>query len=109
MYSIQANKSGSRIIVVSDRHMQTIAKYNLFQGLIDSNGICDEPTLDKLRFTVRSLILSKVESEPSPEQKADVKNLLDLCTDVLYNSSMKAYGLMGLVRAYHEWVASHVG
>ena len=109
MYSVQANKSGSRIIAVSDRHLQTIDRYQLFQGLLGSNGACDEPVLDKLRYTVRSLILSQAECEPSPEQKADVKDLLDLCMDVLYHPAMKAYGLMGLIRAYDEWVASHVG
>ena len=109
MYSIQANKSGSRIIAVSDRHLQTIAKYNLFSGLLDSNGTLDESILDKLRYTVRSLILSQAESDNTPEHKAEVKDLLDLCTDVLYNPSMKAYGLMGLVHTYHDWVASHIG
>lgn len=106
MYSIQANKSGSRIIAVSDRHLQTIDKYQLFQGLIGSDGTCDEPILDKLRYTVRSLILSQAEN--GAEQKTDVKDLLDLCMDVLYHPAMKAYGLKGLILAYDEWVASHV-
>lgn len=109
MYSIQANKSGSRIIAVSDRHLQTIVKYHLFDGLIGSVGTCDETSLDKLRYTVRSLILSQAESESTPEQKAEVKDLLDLCMDVLYHPAMKAYGLTGLIKTYNEWVASHVG
>ena len=109
MYSVQANKSGSRIIAVSDRHLQTIAKYHLFQGLLGSDGTCDEPVVDKLRYTVRSLILSQAEGESTPEQKADVKDLLDLCMDVLYHPAMKAYGLMGLINAYNGWVASHIG
>ena len=114
MYSVQANKSGSRIIAVSDRHMKTIAKYDLLQGLVGTSGSCDESVLDKLRYTVRSLILSKAEAESTPEQKADVKDLLDFCMDVLYNPSMKAYGLMGLIQAYNDFassgqVAPHIG
>jgi len=102
MYSIQANKSGSRVIVVSDRHLQTIARFNLFQALVGSDGTCDEAILEKLRYTVRSLILSKTESESSPEQKTDVKDLLDLCMDVLYHPSMKAYGLNELIKVYQS-------
>ena len=109
MYSVQANKSGSRIIAVSERHLRTIDKYQLFQGLIGSDGTCDEPILDKLRYTVRSLILSQAEGDGGPEQRIEVKDLLDLCMDVLYHPAMKAYGLMGLIRTYNEWVASHVG
>jgi len=109
MYSIQANKSGSRIIAVSDRHLQTIAKYNLFTGLIGSDGTCDETVLDKLRYTVRSLILAQAEAPHAPEDPSDVKPLLDLCMDVLYNPSMKAYGLSELIRVYNEVMAAHLG
>ena len=47
MYRIQANMSGTRFIDVSDEHLQTIEKYRLFDGLVDSNGYVDENVLEK--------------------------------------------------------------
>ena len=55
---IQANASGTRSIEVSEKHLQTIEKYQLLRNLIDSNGIIDETVLDKLKFNVRSLLES---------------------------------------------------
>lgn len=81
MYKIQANASGTRSIEISDEHLQTISKYSLFDGLVDSNGFVDEPVLDKLKFHVRSLLENTVEND---------KALLDLCLDVIYNNNMKA-------------------
>ena len=49
-YKIQANASGTRSITVNESHLQTIKKYALLKNLIDSNGIIDEPVLDKLRL-----------------------------------------------------------
>ena len=48
MYTIQTNASGTRSMEISEKHLETIEKYSLFQQLIDSNGIVDETVLDKL-------------------------------------------------------------
>lgn len=94
MYKIQANASGTRSIEISDKHLETIAKYSLLNGLVDSNGIVDETVLDKLKLNVRSLLESSGISD---------KDLLDLCLDVIYNNNMKALGLGNLVALYKEW------
>lgn len=94
MYKIQANASGTRSIEVSDKHLETLAKYSLLNALVDSNGIVDEPVLDKLKLNVRSLLESSGISD---------KDLLDLCLDVIYNNNMKALGLANLVALYKEW------
>ena len=93
MYSITTNKSGTRSINVTDEHLCTIEKYQLLNGLVDSNGIVDESVLDKLKLTVRSLIASQ----------EDCKDLLDLCVDVLFHDNMKAIGLSALMALYNEW------
>ena len=95
MYSITTNKSGTRSIAVSDEHLYTIEKYQLFAGLVGSNGIVDEEVLNKLKLTVRSLIASQEEC----------KDLLSLCVDVLYHDNMKAIGLSALMALYNEWLA----
>ena len=79
MFKIQANASGTRSIEVSEAHLETIRKYKLLDRLVSSNGIVDEPTLDKL------------------------KALLDLCLDVIYNNNMKALGLQNLTALYRSW------
>ena len=56
MYKIQANQSGTRSIEISDEHLKTIEKYQLFRDLIDSNGYIDEQVLDKLKLNVRSML-----------------------------------------------------
>ena len=94
MYKIQANQSGTRSIEISDAHLQTIKKYHLFKNLVDSNGIVDEETLDKLKFNVRSLLEGNTETN---------KELLDLCLDVIYNNNMKALGLHNLALLYADW------
>ena len=91
---IQANHSGTRSIEVTETHLQTIDKYALLRNLIDSNGIIDESVLDKLKFTLRSML----ESEAGKD-----KDLLDLCLDVIYNNNMKAFGLHQLVLLYVKW------
>ena len=94
MYKIKANASSTRTIVVTEKHLETIQKYSLFSGLVDSNGIVDEDIVNKLRFNIRGLL----ESEPGKD-----KDLLDLCLDVIYNQNMKAIGLDNLVTLYKEW------
>ena len=94
IYKIQANTSGTRNIEVTDEHLESIEKYALLRNLIDSNGIIDEAVLDKLKFNLRSLLVS--------DEGRD-KALLDLCLDVIYNSNMKAFGLHRLVLLYLDW------
>ncbi|MCQ2245795.1 MAG: hypothetical protein MJZ69_03275 [Bacteroidaceae bacterium] len=97
MYSIQANKSGTRSINVTEENLQTIEEYSLFQDLIDSTGIVDETVLDKLKLTTRSMITS---------QDNVNKNLVNLCIDVIYHNNMKAFGLHQLINLYLEWKAN---
>lgn len=94
MYKIQTNQSGTRSIDISDEHLQTIRRHQLFRDLIDSNGYVDETVLDKLKLNVRAILESETD---------DNKALLDLCLDVIYHSNMKAFGLQKLVRLYIEW------
>ncbi len=96
MYSITTNKSGTRSMEISDAHLLTIEKYQLFSGLVDSNGIVDEGVLNKLKLTVRSLIASQ----------ENCKDLLDLCVDIIYHDNMKALGLSALIALYSEWQAN---
>ena len=96
MYTITTNKSGTRSMEISDAHLLTIEKYQLFSGLVDSNGIVDENVLNKLKLTVRSLIASQ----------EDCKDLLALCMDVLFHDNMKALGLAALIALYDEWQAN---
>lgn len=94
MTNIQANASGTRSIQITDEHLQTLDKYQLFRDLIDSTGYVDEQVLDKLKLNIRSLL----ESETGHD-----KALLDLCLDVVYHPNMKAYGLQQLVLLYINW------
>jgi hypothetical protein len=94
-YSIQTNPSGTRHIDINEEHLATIERYSLFDHLIDSNGIVDESVLEKLRLTLRSLIMSKAEPE---------KELLTLALDVVFHNNMKALGLYNLVNIYVTWL-----
>lgn len=94
MYDIQLNESGTRHLDISDENLQTIRKYNLLHGLVDSTGYITETVLDKLKLNVRSLIAHSSD---------DTKDLLDLCIDVIYHDKMKAYGLRNLIKCYEEW------
>ena len=94
MYKIQTNSSGTRSILISEEHLQTIEDYQFFRDLIDSNGYVDEQVLDKLKLNIRSLL----ESEAGKD-----KRLLDLCLDVIYHNNMKAYGLQQLVLLFINW------
>ena len=93
-YKIQANASGTRSITVNESHLQTIKKYALLKNLIDSNGIIDEPVLDKLRLNIRAILEAET---------ATNRELLDLCLDVIDHQNMKAYGLYQLVMLYIKW------
>ena len=93
-YKIQANASGTRSITINESHLQTIKKYALLKNLIDSNGIIDEPVLDKLRLNIRAILEAET---------ATNRELLDLCLDVIYHQNMKAYGLYQLVMLYIKW------
>ena len=96
MYTIKTNQSGTRSIEISKEHLLTIEKYQLLSGLVGSNGIVDEGVLDKLKLTIRSLIVSQDGS----------KELLDLCIDVIYHNNMKALGLSALIELYEGWAES---
>ena len=92
-HTLQANASGTKTIEVTETHLQTIAKYNLLERLVDATATIDEYTLEKLRLFLRSLIAT---------QESDSKELLDLCIDVVYHNNMKAYGLGQLVALYKQ-------
>ena len=79
---------------VTRKNLETIRKYNLFNGLANSTGYITENELDKLKLSIRALIASCHE---------DTKDLLDLCIDVIYHDKMKAFGLKNLIAAYEEW------
>ena len=92
--NIQANATGTRSIEVTDDHLATIDKYQLFRNLIDSTGYVDEQVLDKLKFNIRGLLES---------QEGVDKDLLNLCLDVIYHPNMKAFGLQQLVLLFINW------
>lgn len=93
-YKIQSNPSGTRSIEISESHLETIRRYQLFRDLIDSNGYVDEQVLEKLKLNIRSILES--------EQGGD-KALLDLCLDIIYHPNMKAFALKQLVELYINW------
>lgn len=97
MVDIQLNESGTRHLEVEETTFLTIHKYSLFQDLVGSSGYVTEAELDKLKFTVRSLIANSTEN---------CKDLLDLCIDVIYHEKMKAFGLQNLIAAYNQWLAN---
>ena len=94
MYKIQSNQSGSRSIDITEKHLETIEKYQLFRDLIDSHGFVDEQVLDKLKLTVRSLLDSETGRD---------NDLLDLCLDVIYHANMKSFGLQQLIILFINW------
>lgn len=95
MYKIQTNASGTRHIEVTEQHLETIEKYSLLKGLVPSNGLVDETTLEKLKQNVKSYILSN--------STEDNKELCDLCFNVLYHDNMKVFGLKELIMLYVGW------
>ena len=94
MYKIQSNQSGSRSSDTTEKHLETIEKYQLFRDLIDSHGFVDEQVLDKLKLNIRSLL----ESDSCHDN-----DLLDLCLDVIYHANMKSFGLQQLVILFINW------
>ena len=94
MTKILTNSKGSRFIEISEEHLQTIDRYQLFRDLIDSNGYVDEQVLEKLRLNIRSLLVSAAQ----PDEK-----LINLCLDVFFHENMKAYGLNQLVILFINW------
>ena len=94
MLKIQTNTTGTRSIEITEQHLETIEKYQLFRDLIDSTGYVDEQVLDKLKLNIRSLLESGTGHD---------KALLDLCLDVVYHPNMKAFGLEQLVVLYVNW------
>lgn len=94
MYKIQLNLAGTHFLNITDEHLQTIRKYALFRDLVDSNGYVDEPVLEKLKLNMRSIIGSSAD---------DVKDLLHLAAEVIYNDRMKAFGLRQLIMLYVTW------
>lgn len=97
MYDIQLNESGTRHMSITRENLETIRKYNLFQGLTNSTGYITENELDKLKLNIRALIASS---------RDNTKDLLDLCIDVIYHDKMKAYGLKNLMAVYEEYALS---
>lgn len=97
MYKIQTNASGTRHIEVSEQHLETIERYSLFNGLIPSNGIVDETTLEQLKHNLKSFILNN----------DGCKELVDLAFNVIYHDNMKVYGLKELIMLYVDWSDSH--
>ena len=95
MYKIQTNASGTRTIEVSENHLEMIEKYSLLKGLVPSNGMVDETTLETLKHNVKSIILN--------DAIEDNKALCDLCFNVLYHDNMKVYGLKELIMLYVGW------
>lgn len=95
MYKIQTNASGTRHIEITEQHLETIEKYSLLKGLIPSNGIVDETTLEKLKHNAKSFILTN--------DQEDNKELCDLCFNVLYHDNMKVFGLKELIMLYVGW------
>ena len=88
---IKANAKGTRFIEVSEKHLDTIKEYSLFNDLVGSDGFVDETTLLKLQSNVRALLEAG---------HANDKDLLDLCLDVIYHRDMKALGLRNLMLLY---------
>ena len=93
MHKIICNMKASRTIDVTEKHLQTIEEYSLFNELLDSNGIVYESVLEKLRLNVRSLL----------ESNSTDSNLLDLCQNVLFHNNMKCFGLHQLILLYIDW------
>lgn len=92
MITIQANAKGTRFIEVTDEHIATIQQYNLLSGLVGSNSMVTEETLESLRMQVRALL------ENNPQDEA----LLNLCQNVIFHDNMKALGLENLIEKLKE-------
>ena len=94
MYKIICNYRASRQLDITETQLQTMARYNLFSDLLDSNGIVSESVLEKLRLNLRSLL----------EANHEDADLLDLCHSVIFDDNMKAFGLQQLIQLYLQWL-----
>lgn len=84
---------GSRTMAISEENLETMEKYALFSDLLDSNGIVDAGTLEKLQLNVRALL----------EHTNGAPELVTLAHDVVFHENMKALGLHQLILLYLEW------
>ena len=84
---------GSRNMLISDAHLETIDKFSLFANLLDSNGIVDEVILEKLQLNVRALL----------ERTCADPELVNLAKDVVFHENMKALALHQLILLYLDW------
>ena len=96
MYKIICNYRASRQLDITETQLQTMARYNLFSDLLDSNGIVSESVLEKLRLNLRSLL----------EANHEDADLLDSCHSVIFHDNMKAFGLHQLILLYIDWEKS---
>lgn len=80
-------------MAISDEHLITIEKYSLFANLLNSNGIVDEVTLEKLQLNIRALL----------ERTDGGTELLNLAKDVIFHENMKALALHQLILLYLDW------
>ena len=80
-------------MAISEENLETIEKYALFSDLLDSNGIVDAGTLEKLQLNVRALL----------EHTNGAPELVTLAHDVVFHENMKALGLHQLILLYLEW------
>lgn len=90
---IICNMKGSRTMTISEENLKTIEKYSLFTDLLDSNGIVDASTLEKLQLNMRALL----------EHTNGAPELVTLAHDVIFHENMKALGLHQLIMLYLEW------
>ncbi len=80
-------------MTITEENLQTIERYSLLDNLLDSNGLVDESTLERLQLNVRALL---EHTDGAPE-------LVTLARDVVFHENMKALGLHQLILLYLEW------
>lgn len=80
-------------MAISEANLETIEKYSLFGNLLDSNGIVDASTLEKLQLNVRALL----------ERTDGAPELVTLAREVIFHENMKTLGLHQLILLYLEW------
>ncbi len=90
---IICNMKATRTMAISEENLQTIERYSLFDNLLDSNGIVDADTLERLQLNVRALL----------ERTGGAPELVTLAHDVVFHENMKALGLHQLILLYLEW------
>ena len=80
-------------MMITESHLQTIARYSLLTDLLDSNGIVSEEVLEKLRLNIKSLL----------DSNHNDAQLVDFCCNVIFHKNMKAFGLHQLILLYIDW------